>query len=135
MAGFHLTLEKTSQRQEALPLLPTITREKCENHRRVICSRHKNSICFNEHKLKPCHAGGGPLKFRTKLVCAFLLVSIVPLLAVCLGLYAHTRDSRLKVINNHLESVAAIQRSRIEAINAQNLERLNLVTRDRKSVV
>lgn len=68
------------------------------------------------------------MKFRTKLVCAFLLVSIVPLLAVCLGLYAHTRDSRLKVINNHLESVAAIQRSRIEAINAQNLERLNLVT-------
>jgi signal transduction histidine kinase len=68
------------------------------------------------------------LKFRTKLLWAFLLVAILPLLVVCLGLYAHTRDSQIQVISNHLESVASIQRNRIEAINAQNLERLNLVT-------
>ena len=68
------------------------------------------------------------MKFRTKLLWAFLLVAILPLLVVCLGLYAHTRDSQIQVISNHLESVASIQRNRIEAINAQNLERLNLVT-------
>lgn len=68
------------------------------------------------------------MKFRTKLIWAFLLVAILPLLVVCLGLYAHTRDSQIKVISNHLESVASIQHNRIEAINAQNLERLNLVT-------
>ena len=68
------------------------------------------------------------MKLQTKLLAAFLAVAVIPLILVSGSTYFAFKQSRLQEIENHLESVAAIQRARIENTIDQNLERLSLVT-------
>jgi signal transduction histidine kinase len=67
------------------------------------------------------------MKIRSKLLLAFLLLSFVPLSAVTVAIYRSYKANRIEQIHSHMESVASVQQSRLEAILAQNLERLRLV--------
>jgi PAS domain S-box-containing protein len=68
------------------------------------------------------------MKIKTKLLLAFLIVALVPLGVISAVSYYNAKDALTDQVLSHLESVAEIQRNRIEGIYEQNLERLNLVS-------
>lgn len=67
------------------------------------------------------------MKIRTKLSLAFLLISLISLLMISLPAYWIAKEALTRQLFNHLESVSTIQESRVGAMIAQNLERLELV--------
>jgi len=67
------------------------------------------------------------MKIRSKLIFAFLLLSLIPLLLTSILYYSNNKKSRTLDIINHLESVASIQQNRIQSIVFHNIERLDLV--------
>lgn len=68
------------------------------------------------------------MKITTKLLLAFLLISLVPLTAISVLSYSYAEEALTQEVLHHLESVGAIQQSRVESIVDQNLERLVLVS-------
>jgi two-component system NtrC family sensor kinase len=68
------------------------------------------------------------MKIKAKLLLAFLIIALVPLGAISIVSYVSAKDALTSQVLSHLESVAEIQRNRIEGIYEQNLERLNLVS-------
>ncbi|MFH1312996.1 MAG: PAS domain S-box protein [Candidatus Eisenbacteria bacterium] len=68
------------------------------------------------------------MKINTKLLLAFLLIALIPLGIISILFYFNAEDVLTRGALSHLESVAAIQRTRVESIVEQNLERLNLVS-------
>jgi PAS domain S-box-containing protein len=68
------------------------------------------------------------MKIKTKLLLAFLIIASIPLLATSVVSYYTAKNALTSQVLSHLESVAEIQRNRIESIYEQNLERLNLVS-------
>ncbi len=67
------------------------------------------------------------MQIRSKLILAFLILSLVPLLLTNIITYSNNQKSLTKGIIQHLESVASIQQNRVDGIVLQNLERLKLV--------
>jgi two-component system NtrC family sensor kinase len=68
------------------------------------------------------------MKIKTKLTLAFLLASLVPLVVLGVLSYLNAREAVTNGVLNQLQSVAVIQKHRIESIISQNLERLALVS-------
>jgi PAS domain S-box-containing protein len=68
------------------------------------------------------------MKISTKLILAFLVISLVPLVVISIRSYLSAKEALTQEVLNHLESVATIQRNRVESIVEQNLERLSLVS-------
>ena len=68
------------------------------------------------------------MKINTKLKFIFLLISLVPLAVISILSYLIAKKSLAQQVHNQLESVAAIQKNRLESIVDQNLERLVLVS-------
>jgi PAS domain S-box-containing protein len=67
------------------------------------------------------------MKIRSKLILAFLAVSLSSMILISLLFYSNEKKNLTQQIFNHLESVASIQHNRIKAINTQNIVRLKLV--------
>ncbi|MFH1951150.1 MAG: ATP-binding protein [Pseudomonadota bacterium] len=68
------------------------------------------------------------MKINKKLTLAFLLISLIPVAAVAIISYFNAKSAITRQVLNHLNSVAAIQKKRAEAIIDQNLERLVLIS-------
>lgn len=68
------------------------------------------------------------MKIRTKLGLTYLTMSFLALVFISIFLYSYFKEILTNEVLNHLESVSSIQKHRIEAIIAQNLERIRLVT-------
>ncbi len=68
------------------------------------------------------------MRIQSKLIATFLPLSIVSLLVPAVLLFLQTRRTTTASQLSHLESVASIQKRRIDAILSQNLERLALVS-------
>jgi signal transduction histidine kinase/HAMP domain-containing protein len=68
------------------------------------------------------------MKINRKLILSFLLISLVPLAVTSIFSYFNAEKALTQQVFNQLESVAAIQQSRVESIVDQNLERLVLVS-------
>ncbi|MFZ5759446.1 MAG: PAS domain-containing protein [Thermodesulfobacteriota bacterium] len=68
------------------------------------------------------------MSIRTKLIALFLALSLPFLVIGHLIFYVSERNALKKSILSQLESVASLQQQRIQGINRQNAERLNLVT-------
>ena len=68
------------------------------------------------------------MKIRTKLGLTYLTVSFLALVVISTSLYVYVKNVLTNDVLNHLNSVSSIQKHRIEAIIAQNLERIRLVT-------
>jgi GAF domain-containing protein/HAMP domain-containing protein len=67
------------------------------------------------------------MKITVQLTIAIFLISLLSLGTVGVIAYYEAQEALTQQITNQLESVATIQKSRIQAIIEQNLERLNLV--------
>ncbi|MBL4868310.1 MAG: PAS domain S-box protein [Pseudomonadales bacterium] len=67
------------------------------------------------------------MSIKGKLVLTFLSVSLVSLIVSNSLLYFDRQEQATREVLNHLESVASIQRSRIQDLYQQNQERLRLV--------
>ncbi len=67
------------------------------------------------------------MRINTKLMLAFLLIFLVPLVVISFCSYLNAKEALTQEIPNHLESAVTTQRNRVESI-AQNLERLTLVS-------
>ncbi|HEY5532517.1 MAG TPA: sensor histidine kinase [Candidatus Anoxymicrobiaceae bacterium] len=67
------------------------------------------------------------MRIRTKLTIVLLLVALVPLAGVSITGYVIGRRTVTRQILNQLESVASIQKSRVESMLRQNDERLALL--------
>ena len=67
------------------------------------------------------------MKIRSKLILAFLAVSLSSMILISLLFYSNEKKNLTHQIFNHLQSVASIQYNRIKAINHQNIVRLKLV--------
>ncbi len=68
------------------------------------------------------------MKIKPKLALAFILASLVPLVILSVFSYNNAKESVTNGVLNQLQSVAVIQKHRIESIISQNLERLALVS-------
>ncbi|MBI5184702.1 MAG: hypothetical protein HZA01_03120 [Nitrospinae bacterium] len=68
------------------------------------------------------------MKIQKKLVLAFTAISIASICAAALVFYLHAKNSATTQILRHLESVAAIQKNRIQSLIEENFEKLHLVT-------
>jgi len=68
------------------------------------------------------------MKTRTKLILAFVIVSLVTLPVASFIAYSTAEKALTDEILNRLESAAEIQGHRLESIVDQNLERLALVS-------
>jgi len=68
-----------------------------------------------------------PMKIQSKLILAFLALSIPLLVVTNIIFYSSEKKALSHNILNHLESVASIQQNRIHDIAQQNAERLKLV--------
>ncbi|HXZ30503.1 MAG TPA: PAS domain S-box protein [Dehalococcoidia bacterium] len=68
------------------------------------------------------------MKIKTKLLLAFLIIALIPIGVISIVSYFTAKDALTHQVLSHLESVAEIQRNRVESIYEQNLERLNLVS-------
>ena len=64
---------------------------------------------------------------KLKLTLAFLLMSLVPLVAISLLSYASARDALTRQVLAQLQVVAAIQCSRLASIDARSQQQLKLV--------
>jgi len=67
------------------------------------------------------------MNIKSKLIILILTVSLVPLAISNSIVYFYERDNNIREIFNHLESLASIQRARINDLYKQNLERIGLV--------
>ena len=68
------------------------------------------------------------MKIKSKLIIAFLVISLTSLFASNILSYYSEKNTLTRHILNHLESVASIQHSRVTSIVLQNRERLALIT-------
>lgn len=68
------------------------------------------------------------MKIQKKLVLAFTAISVASVCAAALIFYLHAKNSATEQILRHLESVAAIQKSRISSLIEDDFEKLLLVT-------
>lgn len=68
------------------------------------------------------------MKINTKLILSFLLISLVPLIIISVFSYFIAEKALSHQVLNQLESIASIQKHRIQTIIAQNFERLSFVT-------
>jgi PAS domain S-box-containing protein len=68
------------------------------------------------------------MRISRRLVVAFLLIVLFPLLLAQYIVYLASADSLTRRVLNHLESVAAIQEQRIKDILDRNIERLSLIS-------
>ena len=68
------------------------------------------------------------MKINTKLILSFLLISLVPLIIISVFSYFIAEKALSHQVLNQLESIASIQKHRIQTIIAQNFERLLFVT-------
>jgi len=67
------------------------------------------------------------MKIRSKLIFAFLAVSLSIVIFISILFYSNEKKNLTRQIFNHLQSVASIQYHRIKSINHQNIVRLKLV--------
>gem|GEM_PF-3442900 len=67
------------------------------------------------------------MKISFKLASTFLVVALIPLVLGSAGIYLYTKNAQTEQILNQLESVASIQKNRLESLLQQNLERLSLI--------
>ncbi len=67
------------------------------------------------------------MKITAKLCLAFAAIALIPLIVVGIAAYRAGSDALRQRVHEQLESVAVIQRNRLEAIVDQNLERVALV--------
>jgi hypothetical protein len=68
------------------------------------------------------------MKIQEKLVLAFTAISITSVCAAALVFYLHAKNSATTQILHHLESVAAIQKNRVQSLIEESFEKLLLVT-------
>ncbi len=68
------------------------------------------------------------MKIKPKVTLTFLVISLVALITTSILSYFIAKHSLTRQVLNQLESVAAIQKNRLESITDQNLERLVLVS-------
>ena len=68
------------------------------------------------------------MKIRPKLTFTYLVISLVALIVTSAISYNIAKKSLTEKVLNQLESVATIQKNRLESIIEQNLERLNLIS-------
>ncbi len=68
------------------------------------------------------------MRIKNKLILAFLVISLVPLVITGTLSYLNAEKSLKQEVFDHLESFGAIQQARVESIIAQNLERLILIS-------
>ncbi|MEJ2046825.1 MAG: HAMP domain-containing protein, partial [Dehalococcoidia bacterium] len=68
------------------------------------------------------------MKIKPKLTLAFLLAGLVPLVILGVFSYNNAKEGVSNGVLNQLQSVAVIQKHRVESIISQNLERLALVS-------
>ncbi len=68
------------------------------------------------------------MKIKTKFSLTFLLIALFPLVITSILSYFIAKESLTRQVLNQLESVATIQKNRLESIVDQNLERLILVS-------
>ena len=68
------------------------------------------------------------MKIGMRLLLAFLLIALIPLAVISLPFYFRAKVVLTREALSHLESVAAIQRNRVESVMEQNLDILNLVS-------
>lgn len=68
------------------------------------------------------------MRIKTKLSLTFLLIALFPLVITSILSYFLAKQSLTRQVLNQLESVATIQKNRLESIVDQNLERLILVS-------
>ncbi len=68
------------------------------------------------------------MKIRTKLALAFLVLSLLPLIAAGVLAYLLAQESLVQQALDQLESVAALQKTRLQGIADRNLERLRLLS-------
>ena len=68
------------------------------------------------------------MKIKPKLTLAFILASLVPLVILSIFSYNNAKETVTNGVLNQIQSVAVIQKHRIESIISQNLERLALVS-------
>ncbi len=68
------------------------------------------------------------MKIRLRLLISFLLIALLPLIAASVITFALGEHFLRTQVFNQLETVVAIQKSRVEDIVDQNLERVTLVT-------
>jgi signal transduction histidine kinase len=67
------------------------------------------------------------MKIKTKITLALLLTALVPLVGASVASYLVARGSLREQELNQLESIASIQKSRLENLISQDLERLALI--------
>lgn len=70
---------------------------------------------------------GFPLYGSPELTTAFIAISLIPLIIVGIIVYHSVKKGITADVLNHLESVASIQKNRINVILDRNRERLSLV--------
>lgn len=68
------------------------------------------------------------MKINRVCITAFLVLSFFSLATASVFSCSYSRKVLMKQIINHLETVASVQKSRLEGLVEQNLERLALVT-------
>jgi C4-dicarboxylate-specific signal transduction histidine kinase len=68
------------------------------------------------------------MKIKPKLTLAFILAGLVPLVILSIFSYTNAKETVTNGVLNQLQSVAVIQKHRVESIISQNLERLALVS-------
>ena len=68
------------------------------------------------------------MKIRPKLTFTYLVISLIALIVTSTISYNIAKKSLTEKVLNQLESVATIQKNRLESIIEQNLERLNLIS-------
>jgi HAMP domain-containing protein len=67
------------------------------------------------------------VRLRSKIMAVILPVTLIPLVAFNLLFHFRYRNDLAETVRGHLESVAAIQQSRLTAVMRQNEERLALI--------
>ena len=68
------------------------------------------------------------MSIKLKLLIAFLLVSLVPIVFSSILFYSFEKKALTHQVINQLQSVASLQHSRLESIVEQNLERLRFMS-------
>ena len=72
------------------------------------------------------------MRINVKLLIAFLFISLTPLIIIGVLSYSTTQEALTQQVLTNLENIASIQKSRIENILNQKLERLALVSSNTK---
>ena len=72
------------------------------------------------------------MKINIKILSAFLLLSLIPLVIISVIAYSITEETFAKQVLSRLENVVSLQKHRIESIVAQNLDRLALISSNTK---